>query len=147
MDSAGTKLAVDELNEHQARSELRRLAEEITHHDRRYYRDDAPEISDGEYDGLRARLEAIEARFPALIKPDSPSLRVGAPPGEKFEKIRHSVPMLSLGNAFSQSDIRDFDERIRRFLGLEGEDELAFTAEPKIDGLSISLRYPPISLP
>ena len=129
------------LNEAEAASELKRLATEIAHHDELYYRKDAPEISDAEYDALRARNGEIEARFPHLMRDDSPSLRVGAAPVEAFGKVVHRVPMLSLGNVFDEEGLRDFLDRIRRFLGLRSIDGLAFTAEPKIDGLSITLRY------
>jgi DNA ligase (NAD+) len=135
------EIAVSELSETQAQAELARLTAEIAAHDRRYYQEDAPSISDAEYDALRARNEAIEARFPALIREDSASRRVGAKPAEKFVKIKHAVPMLSLGNAFSDADVIDFVERIRRFLKLPADEKLVFTAEPKIDGLSCSLRY------
>src|SRR5215510_378106 len=135
------EIAVSELSETQAQAELARLTAEIAAHDRRYYQEDAPSISDAEYDALRARNEAIEARFPALIREDSASRRVGAKPAEKFAKIKHAVPMLSLGNAFSDADVIDFVERIRRFLKLPADEKLVFTAEPKIDGLSCSLRY------
>src|ERR1041384_618200 len=133
--------SITELDEAEAASELKRLASEIAHHDELYYRKDAPEISDAEYDALRARNDAIEARFPHLVRDDSPSLRVGAAPVEAFGKVVHRVPMLSLGNVFDEEGLRDFLERIRRFLGLQSIDGLAFTAEPKIDGLSITLRY------
>jgi DNA ligase (NAD+) len=133
--------SVDTLTESQANAELERLAAEIAGHDKRYHQDDAPTVSDAEYDALRRRNEAIEARFPALVRADSPSRRVGAQPVGKFAKVRHSVPMLSLGNAFADQDVADFVERIRRFLRLAAEEPLAFTAEPKIDGLSCSLRY------
>jgi DNA ligase (NAD+) len=129
------------LDEAEAASELKRLATEIAHHDELYYRKDAPEISDAEYDALRARNGEIEARFPHLMRDDSPSLRVGAAPVEAFGKVVHRVPMLSLGNVFDEEGLRDFLDRIRRFLGLQSIDGLAFTAEPKIDGLSITLRY------
>ena len=129
------------LDEAEAASELKRLATEIAHHDELYYRKDAPEISDAEYDALRARNGEIEARFPHLMRDDSPSLRVGAAPVEAFGKVVHRVPMLSLGNVFDEEGLRDFLDRIRRFLGLQSTDGLAFTAEPKIDGLSITLRY------
>ena len=132
---------VDRLTEGEAAAELERLASEIAHHDALYYRQDQPEISDAEYDALRERNAAIEARFPHLIREDSPSARVGAEPVEAFGKVMHSVPMLSLGNVFDDEGVRDFLERIRRFLGLETVEGLAFTAEPKIDGLSITLRY------
>ena len=132
---------VDRLTEGEAAAELERLASEIAHHDALYYRQDQPEISDAEYDALRERNAAIEARFPHLIREDSPSARVGAEPVEAFGKVMHAVPMLSLGNVFDDEGVRDFLERIRRFLGLETVEGLAFTAEPKIDGLSITLRY------
>ena len=132
---------VAELDEAKATFELKRLVSEIAHHDELYYREDAPEISDAEYDALRARNDEIEARFPHLVRDDSPSLRVGAAPVEAFGKVVHRVPMLSLGNVFDEDGLHDFLDRIRRFLGLQSLDGLAFTAEPKIDGLSITLRY------
>ena len=132
---------VDELSASEAASELAHLAEEIARHDRLYYQSDAPEISDAEYDDLRRRNDAIEARFPGLIRADSPSHRVGAAASETFAKVRHRVPMLSLGNAFDDEEVSEFAARVRRFLSLKTDDALAFTAEPKIDGLSISLRY------
>ena len=135
------EIAVEELTQEQAADELKRLAEEIASHDRRYYQDDAPTVSDAEYDALRRRNAAIEARFPALVLPDSPSARVGAAPARGFAKVRHDVPMLSLDNAFSDSDVLDFVARIRRFLRLDADEPIAFVAEPKIDGLSMSLRY------
>jgi DNA ligase (NAD+) len=131
----------DELTQAQAKAELKRLAQEIAAHDERYYQDDAPTISDADYDALRRRNAAIEARFPALVLADSPSRRVGAKPARGFAKLRHAVPMLSLDNAFSDEDVTDFVDRIRRFLRLAADEPLAFTAEPKIDGLSLSLRY------
>ena len=130
-----------ELTSAQAAKELARLADELARHDQRYYADDAPVISDGEYDALRQRNSEIERLFPDLVLDDSPSKRVGAAPQEKFEKVSHRVPMLSLSNAFSDDDVQDFCDRIRRFLGLDESQELAMTAEPKIDGLSASLRY------
>ena len=133
-------ILVEDLSQAQAKAELGRLAALIHRHDELYYRQDAPEISDAEYDALRLRNEAIEARFPKLIRPDSPSRRVGAAPVEGFGKVRHRVPMLSLGNAFDAEDVTQFVERIQRFLGLATDARLAFTAEPKIDGLSISIR-------
>jgi len=132
---------VDKLTDREAAAELERLAGEIARHDKLYYSKDAPELTDAEYDALRKRNAAIEARFPNLVREDSPSMRVGAAPAEKFGKVRHAVPMLSLGNAFAEADVVDFLARINRFLGLEASAELEFSAEPKIDGLSISLRY------
>jgi DNA ligase (NAD+) len=132
---------VAELNAKEAAAELKRLAQVIAYHDDLYYRRAAPEISDAAYDALRERNAAIEARFPRLIRKDSPSLRIGAPPVEAFGKVVHRVPMLSLGNVFDDDGVRDFLERIRRFLGLKSLEGLAFTTEPKIDGLSITLRY------
>jgi DNA ligase (NAD+) len=132
---------VDKLTEAQAKAELERLAREIAHHDELYYAQDAPEVSDADYDALRQRNSAIEARFPSLVRNDSPSLRVGAAPVAAFGKVRHSVPMLSLGNAFSEEDVVDFIARVRRFLGLGADAPVELTAEPKIDGLSISLTY------
>jgi len=132
---------VSALDEAEAASELARLAAEIAHHDALYYRKDEPEISDADYDALRTRNEQIEARFPHLVRDDSPSLKIGAAPVEAFGKVMHRVPMLSLGNVFDEEGLRDFLDRIRRFLGLETTEGLAFTAEPKIDGLSIALRY------
>ena len=132
---------VDKLTESEAAAELEHLATEIGQHDLLYYQSDAPEISDADYDALRQRNEAIEARFPALVRADSPSHRVGAPASETFAKVRHRVPMLSLGNAFDDEEVAEFAVRVRRFLSLKADDPLAFTAEPKIDGLSISIRY------
>ena len=133
--------AVETLDRDEAAAELERLAGEIAEHDRAYYREDAPTVSDAEYDALRRRNAAIEARFPELIRVDSPSARVGTEVSEKFGKIRHAVPMLSLDNAFSDEDVADFAKRVRRFLKLDDDAPLAITAEPKIDGLSLSLRY------
>lgn len=131
--------AVEHLTHAQAKAELMRLALEISAHDKRYYQDDAPKISDAAYDALRQRLNAIEVRFPDLLTADSPSQKVGVQPSGRFAKVRHAVPMLSLGNAFSDEDVTDFIERVQRFLKL---DEIpAIVAEPKIDGLSLSLRY------
>src|SRR5499426_1907780 len=136
-----TSILVADLTEAQAKAELKRLAAEIAGHDKRYYQQDAPTITDAEYDALRRRNAAIEARFPELVRPDSPSQRVGAAPTGKFKKVRHAVPMLSLDNAFSDEDVIDFVARIRRFLRLGNDEKIAFSAEPKIDGLSMSLRY------
>ncbi len=135
------RTSVEKLTKSEAEKELERLAREVAEHDRLYYQEDAPRISDAEYDALRARNTAIEARFPGLIRPDSPSLRVGAKPAERFAKVVHRVPMLSLDNAFHDEDVVDFVARVRRFLGLKEGHELVFTGEPKIDGLSASLRY------
>ena len=132
---------VDSLSESEAASELKRLAEEIAEHDRRYHAEDAPTISDAEYDALPRRNLAIEERFPALVREDSPSRRVGAPPAEGFAKVRHAVPMLSLAKAYTDQDVADFIERGRRFFDRDKDLDIAFTAEPKIDGLSASLRY------
>ena len=133
--------AAAQLSESEAKAELARLAKEIAEHDRRYYQHDAPTISDAAYDALRQRNADIEARFPQLVRPDSPTHRVGAGPAEKFGKVKHQVPMLSLANGFSDEDTVDFLGRIRRFLNLGEDDVIEVTAEPKIDGLSISLRY------
>ena len=129
------------LDEAAAAGELERLAREIAGHDAAYYRQDAPAVSDAEYDALKARNAAIEARFPHLVRPDSPSLRVGAAPLAQFSPVTHGAPMLSLDNAFSPEDVAEFAGRIRRFLRLESAEPLAFTAEPKIDGLSANIRY------
>ncbi len=136
-----TEIPVAKLTEAQAESELARLAAEIGRHDRLYHQDDAPEVSDADYDALRRRNEAIEARFAKLVRPDSPTARVGAAPAGGFAKVRHRVPMLSLGNAFDEAEVAEFLTRIRRFLGLGEDIELAIMAEPKIDGLSASLRF------
>ena len=130
---------VDRLTEEQAAAELKRLARLIGEHDRRYYQEDDLTVTYAEYDALRQRNNEIEARFPELIRKDSPSQRVGAAPARGFKKVRHAVPMLSLDNAFSDEDVAEFAERVMRFLKLA--DMPAFTAEPKIDGLSMSLRY------
>jgi len=132
---------IDTLSEAQARREHARLGEEIAQHDKRYYTEDAPTVSDAEYDALRQRYEAIEAAFPDLATPQSLTKKVGAAPSEKFAKVRHRVPMLSLGNVFEDEEVVDFIARVRRFLGLGPEAPLATTAEPKIDGLSCSLRF------
>ncbi len=134
-------IAIEDLSEAQARVELERLSREIAHHDGLYYAHDAPEISDADYDALRQRNKAIETRFPALLRPDSPSELIGAAPTEQFTKVPHAVPMLSLGNAFSDEDVREFVERVQRFFKQGEANEARFVAEPKIDGLSISLRY------
>ncbi len=130
---------VEKLTNKEAAAELERLAAEIARHDKLYHGKDAPEITDAEYDKLRIRNSAIEARFPELARDDSPTLRVGAAPAEKFGKVRHSVAMLSLDNAFDADDARSFVQRVQRFLNLGAPPII--TAEPKIDGLSASLRY------
>ncbi|ACL55533.1 NAD-dependent DNA ligase LigA [Methylobacterium nodulans] len=132
---------VEEMTAAQAREAHESLSAEIAEHDRRYHGEDAPIISDAEYDALRRRLEAIEERFPELAGTGAASVSVGAKASDKFAKVRHAVPMLSLGNAFAEEEITEFVERVRRFLGLPASEPLAFTAEPKIDGLSLSLRY------
>ena len=122
----------DKLTKNEAKAELARLAAEIAQHDRRYHGEDAPTISDAAYDALKRRNDAIETRFPDLVRPDSPSHRVGSRPSEKFAKVVHARPMLSLDNAFSDEDITDFTARVRRFLGLKEDDALVFAfAEPK----------------
>ena len=122
-------------------AEYAALVAEIAEHDRRYHTEDAPTISDGDYDKLHRRLEALEAANPEFVTAGSPSRTVGATPSEKFAKVRHRVAMLSLGNIFADEEVEAFCLRVRRFLGLKPDDELAITAEPKIDGLSCSLRY------
>jgi DNA ligase (NAD+) len=137
--TGATPRDVADLTEAEAAAELARLAAEIARHDRLYHERDAPEISDADYDALRRHNAAIEARFPALVRADSPSRRVGGAPAAGFAKVFHRVPMLSLGNAFDAADFTAFCDRARRFLGSEAP--LALVAEPKIDGLSISLTY------
>ncbi len=138
---AGGPKSVEELSVKEAKAEHVRLELEIEQHDKRYYQQDAPVISDDDYDALRRRYEAIEQQFPDLRTLTSLTNKVGAAPSTKFKKVRHAVPMLSLGNAFTEEDVTDFVDRIRRFLKLSDKDELMITAEPKIDGLSCSLRY------
>lgn len=137
------KTAVEGLTSTEAEQELAALAAEIKHHDELYHAQDAPEVSDSAYDALRQRNDAIEARFPLLVRPDSPSRRVGAAPASGFKKVKHAKPMLSLGNVFSEEDLEDFIAGIRRFLKELSDPDMALdmVAEPKIDGLSISLRY------
>src|SRR5271156_3650731 len=132
---------VADLTRAQAKVEHMRLALELEGHDRRYYQDDAPSVTDAEYDAVRQRFNAIEARFPEFVSPDSPSQKIGAAPSGRFKKVRHAVPMLSLDNAFAEEDVVDFVGRIRRFLKLGEDERIDFSAEPKIDGLSMSLRY------
>ncbi len=137
----GSRIKVEQLDEDQARAELARLADVLNRANLAYHTRDAPDISDAEYDALKRRNAAIEGRFPHLKRADSPSDIVGAAPAEGFSKVKHAVRMLSLGNAFTDEDVYDFDTRIRKFLGLDADADLAYTAEPKIDGLSLSLRY------
>ncbi|HBS34033.1 MAG TPA: DNA ligase (NAD(+)) LigA [Parvularcula sp.] len=132
---------VSELSADEAAAELARLARTIADADIAYYAEDRPKLSDAEYDALRRRNALIERQFPKLKRADSPSARVGAAPSTKFEKAAHAKPMLSLDNAFSDEDVRDFEARVRRFLKLGEDAPPAFTAEPKIDGLSLNLRY------
>ena len=132
---------IDSMTDIEAAAELKQLAEQIAYHNARYHGDDDPEISDAAFDALVRRNDALEAAFPHLVRPDSPSAKVGAAPKSGFGKIRHRVPMLSLGNAFDAGDAREFATRIRRFLNLDDTAPIAFSVEPKIDGLSISLRY------
>src|SRR6202163_2358367 len=129
------------LTKAQAKVELMRLALELEGHDKRYYQDDAPSVTDAEYDALRQRYNAIEKRFPEFVTSDSPSQKVGAAPSGRFRKVRHAVSMLSLDNAFAEDDVIDFVGRIRRFLKLGDDDKIDFSAEPKIDGVSMPLRY------
>jgi DNA ligase (NAD+) len=131
--------AVSELKAGEAKAEHERLGGEIAAHDRRYYQEDAPVVSDAEYDRLRRRYEEIERAFPDLSTPESLTRKVGAKPSEKFKKVRHKVPMLSLGNVFAEDEVGEFVARVTRFLGLAKPPD--FIAEPKIDGLSCSLRY------
>lgn len=141
MPAKKTTEAAKPLTPAKAKIELMRLRLEIETHNKRYYQDDAPTVSDAAYDALRARLLEIEGQFPKLVTSDSPSQTVGAAPLSRFAKVQHSVPMLSLGNAFTDEDVADFVDRVRRFLKLPAEEMPAIVAEPKIDGLSLSLRY------
>jgi len=134
-------VAVEDLTLEDAAIELERLAKEVARNDALYHGKDQPEISDADYDALKRRNDAIEARFPELIREDSPSRRVGAAPSATFAPVVHSRPMLSLDNTFSQEDVRDFVASVYRFLGRLPDNSIAFTAEPKIDGLSMSIRY------
>jgi DNA ligase (NAD+) len=133
-------LPVEQLTEKQARAELKALARLIAHHDRRYHQQDAPEITDAQYDQLRRRNDELERRFPGLALPRGPSASVGAAPAAGFRKVRHAVPMLSLNNAFAEQDVRDWVSGLRSFLR-EPQAPIAFCCEPKIDGLSCALRY------
>ena len=132
---------VEGLSEAEVKEQLAWLAAEMARHDKLYYQQDNPEISDAEYDALRLRNEAIEKRFPALKRKDSPSDKVGAAPARGFKKVKHSVPMLSLANSFDEEDLREFDKRVKKFLKLGESESLEYVAEPKIDGLSFSARY------
>ena len=136
-----TKIGVSKLSEMQAKDELARLAKEIKKHDELYHNHDDPIISDAEYDALRKRNLEIEKLFPDLILDDSPSNQVGAAPLSAFSKVRHARAMLSLSNVFTYDDLEDFYDRIRRFLDLDPDYNIPIVAEPKIDGLAISLRY------
>ncbi|HLP66844.1 MAG TPA: NAD-dependent DNA ligase LigA, partial [Rhizobium sp.] len=138
---ANDTITVEDLTEEQASAELARLAKEIGHHDALYHGKDQPEISDAAYDALKQRNDAIEARFPALVREDSPSRRVGSAPAGAFAQVVHARPMLSLDNVFSNEDVADFVASVYRFLGRLPDNSIAFTAEPKIDGLSMSIRY------
>jgi len=132
---------VPDLTEAEAVEELERLADTLAAHDLRYHQQDAPTISDAEYDAMKRRNEAIEARFPHLVRENSPSLKVGASRSDQFAPVEHGVPMLSLDNAFAEDEVEAFVARVRRFLDLPTGEPVAFTAEPKIDGLSASIRY------
>jgi NAD-dependent DNA ligase len=129
------------LTEAEAANRLMRLAKEIARHDRLYHDQDAPEISDAEYDALVRENRELEERFPQLVRADSPSKRLGAAPTTALAKVAHARPMLSLDNAFSAEEVEEFVARVKRFLALPADAFVAFTAEPKIDGLSCSLRY------
>jgi DNA ligase (NAD+) len=129
------------MTEAEAAAELERLAREIAHHNALYHGDDAPEITDAEYDALVRRNAELERQFPHLVRPDSPSRQVGSAPAAHLAKVRHARPMLSLDNAFADEEVAEFLARVRRYLALPEDCELALTAEPKIDGLSCSLRY------
>ncbi|WP_319547131.1 NAD-dependent DNA ligase LigA [Ruegeria conchae] len=133
--------AIAELTEDEARAELARLAKELQRANQLYHTEDAPEISDADYDALKRRNADIEAHFPELKRADSPSDQVGAQVSDGFSKVTHAVRMMSLGNAFDDEDVADFDRSIRKYLGLGEDAPLEYTAEPKIDGLSLSLRY------
>jgi len=141
MPKALREIAVDQLTPLEARMEHDALGQEIAEHDRRYYQEDAPVISDAEYDLLRQRYEALETTYPELKSAESLTQKVGSKVSEKFAKVRHRVPMLSLANGFTDEGVAEFVDRIRRFLQLKPDTPLYFAAEPKIDGLSLSLRY------
>ncbi len=133
--------ALLDLDYEEAKIRHHEIARKIAHHDKKYYQEDQPEISDAQYDQLRREIELIEQQFPELVSDSSPTQTVGAKPARGFKKIKHSVPMLSLGNVFSEEELNDFLERVRRFLGLDDNEDVEIVAEPKIDGLSCSLRY------
>ncbi|HHB81162.1 MAG TPA: NAD-dependent DNA ligase LigA, partial [Aliiroseovarius sp.] len=141
MSKADQEVSVGALDAEAAAQEVDELTALLRRANDAYHRDDAPEISDGEYDAAKRRLSLIEAVFPRLKRADSPTGQVGAAPREGFAKIRHTVRMLSLANAFDAQDVQEFDRGIRSFLGLDADAPLDYTAEPKIDGLSLSLRY------
>lgn len=136
-----SQIPINKLTEEEAKIELERLAAAIAYHDRLYYLEDQPEISDADYDALRLRNEGLEKRFPHLIREDSPSLRVGVIPTGPFKKVQHRKPVLSLDNGFEDQDVHDFIDRVRRFLGLSLATPIDLVAEPKIDGLSATLDY------
>jgi DNA ligase (NAD+) len=135
------ELPVEKVTVFDAEGEMQRLADAIAEADRKYHQDDAPELTDAEYDALRRRYEALAERFPQMRPENGPETQVGFAPAEGFAKVRHARPMLSLSNAFDDDDVREFDKRVRRFLSLGPDDTLELVAEPKIDGLSASLRY------
>ena len=137
-DDALVAKPVEALDETEAVVELERLAAEIAHHDELYYRKDAPEISDAEYDALVRELRELEARHPELITPDSPTQRVSGQPIEAFGVVEHRVPLLSLGNAFSEEELRAWFKRVTN---LAERDDIALVCEPKIDGLAVALEY------
>jgi DNA ligase (NAD+) len=141
MTAANMDDALQNPAETEAKAELARLAQEIARHNRLYHTDDAPEISDADYDALVRRNAELEREFPHLVREDSPSRQIGAAPAGHLAKVRHALPMLSLDNAFSEEEVADFIGRVRRFLKLPGGEPVELTAEPKIDGLSCSLRY------
>lgn len=136
-----SNISPSSMNADEAKKELKYIAKAMAHYDRKYYQDDDPEIDDAEYDSLRKRNEEIENLFPDLIREDSPTKKIGSAPAKGFGKVKHNVPMLSLANAFSEDDIKDWLERIRRFLNLPETEEIEIFAEPKMDGLSFSARY------
>ena len=139
--SKETPVSIDTMSDEQARLAHDELADALHAHNAAYYQDDAPMVSDAEYDALFQQLVALEAAFPELKTEDSPTQKVGAAPSQGFAKIRHAIPMLSLGNAFDDEDVAEFLTRIRRFLSIGDDEPLEIVGEPKIDGLSVSLRY------